>query len=158
MAGETVSLDYTPHTYDKDGKVIESETPLYPGFQVAHIHEDGQYVWVVRRVTQRINELDARRGLVEQLHVYPGRYASQAEAEAAARAHFLADGPGDMGGRNPSHAQQLAQEAQQVHATHVAAEQDKKAAAEAIEHQKLVKALAALGIGTPPAAPSAHEG
>ena len=95
MAGETFSLDFTLPT--KAGE--ESDTPLYPGYQVIHTPDGrgGDGFYQVRRVTLRIDSRDAARGITEETVLYPRKHATLEDAIAAAGAAFVADGPGDYG-------------------------------------------------------------
>ena len=97
MAGETISLDYTPSTeHDAAGNLIDSTTPLLPGYQLRDTRESPR-PWAVARVTHRINRQDAQRGIAEEVHIYPQRYETQDEALAAAKSFYQQDGAGDVG-------------------------------------------------------------
>lgn len=101
MAGETISLDFTPSTVDAQGNHVDSETPLYPGYQLVHlVDERGNGSWAVRKVTLRVSARDAQRGIAEETETYPSRYATQAEALAAAKDLHAKDGDGDLGPDN----------------------------------------------------------
>lgn len=99
MAGETYSLDFTPATeHDAQGNLLDSTTPLYPGYQVVSVvTARGDEVFQVRRVTLRIDARDAARGIAEETVTLPGNHATLEDAVAAAGAAFVKDGPGDAG-------------------------------------------------------------
>jgi hypothetical protein len=96
MAGETISLDYTPATVDAQGLSVDSTTPLLPGFQLRHTSESPR-PWAVAKITKRVSRRDAERGIAEEVQVYPARFETQDEALEAAKKLFKSDGPGDVG-------------------------------------------------------------
>lgn len=95
MAGETISLAFTQPDASKGE--LESDTPLYPGYELIHVIDArGNGAYQVRRVVQAVTVRDAARGIEPQYAVYPKKYQDIEDALAAAAAHYSSDGPGEV--------------------------------------------------------------